>query len=173
MRAHMLNISMNKCCNKYCKSLLPHNQHRQQLATSRWLTHSTCVAGHPDWTSWKKLRSIDTVYNRLKHMWKVLLPHSLTLHHWPKHCWLFHFASSIYGIKCVGRIVTKSISYFLHFCDCSVLYCASLTAWNWFVAGQHLNWSQPRSSVWPNQNITLFPGNYFFKNFKQSYFLNR
>ena len=31
-----------------------------------------------------------------------------------------HIADSrriIYGIKCVGRIVTKSMSYFLHLCD--------------------------------------------------------
>ena len=52
-----------------------------------------------------------------------------------------------YGIKCVGRIVTKSLSYFLHLYDFSVPYCASLVAWNWVVAGQHLNASHPRSSV--------------------------
>ena len=34
----------------------------------------------------------------------------------------------VYGIKCVGRIVTKSMSNFLHLCDCSVPYCASLEA---------------------------------------------
>ena len=66
-----------------------------------------------------------------------------------------------YGIKCVGRIVTKSMSYFLHLCDCSVPYCASLEAWNWVGAGQHLHASHPRSSVWPIPNVTLFSGNYF------------
>ena len=30
------------------------------------------------------------------------------------------------------------MSYFLHLCDCSVFYCASLEAWNCVVAGQHL-----------------------------------
>ena len=28
--------------------------------------------------------------------------------------------------KCVGRIVTKSMSYFLRLCDCSALHCATL-----------------------------------------------
>ena len=37
----------------------------------------------------------------------------------------------LYGTKCVGRIVTKSMSNFLHLCDCSVPYSASLEAWNW------------------------------------------
>ena len=78
-----------------------------------------------------------------------------------------------YGTKCVGRIVTKSMSYFLHLCDCSLPYCATLEAWNWFVAGQHLNASHPRSPVWPNQNVTLFSGNYFWKNLKRSLLLNR
>jgi hypothetical protein len=50
-----------------------------------------------------------------------------------------------YGIKCVGRIVTKSMSNFLHLCDCSVPYCASLEAWKWLGAGQHFHVSQPRS----------------------------
>ena len=49
------------------------------------------------------------------------------------------FFLTLYGTKCVGRIVTKSMSYFLHLCDCSLPYCAILEAWNWFVAGQHLN----------------------------------
>ena len=35
----------------------------------------------------------------------------------------------LYGTKCVGRIVTKSMSYFLHLCDCSLPYCATLEAW--------------------------------------------
>ena len=61
-----------------------------------------------------------------------------------------------YGTKCVGRIATKSMSYFLHRCDCSLLYCATLEAWNWLVAGKQLNVSNPRSPVWPNQNVTLF-----------------
>ena len=42
----------------------------------------------------------------------------------------------VHGTKCVGRIVTKSMSGFLHLCDCSLSYCATLEAWNWFVAGQ-------------------------------------
>ena len=78
-----------------------------------------------------------------------------------------------YGTKCAGRIVTKSMSYFFHLCDCSLPYCATLEAWNWFVAGQHLNASHPRLPVWPNQNVTLFSGNYFLKNFKLSQLLNR
>ena len=45
------------------------------------------------------------------------------------------FKKYIYGTKFVGRIVTKSMSYFLHLCDCSLPYCATLEAWNWFVAG--------------------------------------
>ena len=68
-----------------------------------------------------------------------------------------------YGTKCVGRIVTKSMSYFLHLCDFRLPYCATLEAWNWFAAGQHLNVSHPRSPVWPNQNVTLFSGNYLWK----------
>ena len=51
---------------------------------------------------------------------------------------------------------------FFHLCDCSVLYCASLEAWNWFVAQQHLNASHLRSSVWLNQNVTYF---FSWKNF--------
>ena len=65
------------------------------------------------------------------------------------------------GIKCLGRIVTKCMSYFLHLCDSSVPYCASLEAWNWVGAGQHIHASHPRSSVWPIPNVTLFSGNYF------------
>ena len=65
-----------------------------------------------------------------------------------------HLNISSYGTKCVGRIVTKSMSYFLHLCDCSLPYCATLDAWNWFVAGQHLNGSHPRSPVCPNPNVT-------------------
>ena len=64
-----------------------------------------------------------------------------------------------YGIKCVGRIVTKSMSNFLHLCDCSVPSCASLEAWNWLGAGQHLHASHPRSAVWPIPKVTLFLGN--------------
>ena len=79
----------------------------------------------------------------------------------------------LYGTKWVGRIVKKSMSYFLHLCDCSLPYCATLEAWNWSVVGQHLNASHPRSPVWPNQNVTLFSGNYFLKNFKRSLLLNR
>ena len=41
------------------------------------------------------------------------------------------------------------------------------------VAGQHLNASHPKSPVWPNQNVSLFSGNYFLKNFKRSLHLNR
>jgi hypothetical protein len=67
-----------------------------------------------------------------------------------------------YGTKCVGRIMTKSMSYFLHLCDCSQPDWTTLEAWNWFVAGQHLNASHPTSPVWPNQNVTLFSGNNFF-----------
>ena len=55
------------------------------------------------------------------------------------------------------------MSYFLHLCDCSLLYCASLEAWNWVVAGQHLNVSYPRSSIWPNQNVSIFSGNFVWK----------
>ena len=69
----------------------------------------------------------------------------------------------IYGTKCGGRIVTKSISYFLHLCDSSLPICATLEAWNCFVAGQHLNASHPRPPVWPNQNVNLFSGIFFLK----------
>ena len=54
------------------------------------------------------------------------------------------------------------MSYFLYLCDCSVPYCAFLKAWDWVVAGQHLNASHPRSSFWPNPNDTLFSGIFFF-----------
>ena len=57
------------------------------------------------------------------------------------------------------------MSYFLHLCDRSLPYCATLEACNWFVAGQHLNASHPRSPDWPNQTVTLFLGNYFLKYF--------
>ena len=78
-----------------------------------------------------------------------------------------------YGIKCVGRIVTKSMSYFLHLCDYSVPYCASLEAWNWAGAGKQLHASHPRSSVWQIPNVTLFSGKYFLNNLKRSLLLNR
>ena len=77
----------------------------------------------------------------------------------------------VYGTTCVGRIVTKSMFYFLHLCDCNLPFCATLEAWNWFVAGQH-NVSHPRSPVWPNQ-MSLFSGNNFLKNFKRSLLLTR
>ena len=38
-----------------------------------------------------------------------------------------HFV--LYGSYCVGRIVTQSMSYILHLCDCSVPYCALLEVW--------------------------------------------
>ena len=79
------------------------------------------------------------------------------------------FQIASYGTKCVGRIVTKSMSYFLHLCDCSLPYCPTLEAWNWLVAGQHLNASHPRSPVLPNQNVTLFSGNYFLKTLNGHY----
>ena len=65
------------------------------------------------------------------------------------------------------------MSYFLHLCDWSVPYCASLEAWNWIVPGQHLNASHPRSSIWPNHLfffIFLFHF-YFFLIFSGNYFL--
>ena len=69
----------------------------------------------------------------------------------------------IYGSYCVERIVTQSMSYFFYLCDCSAPYCDFLEAWNRVVAGQHLNAINPRSSVWPNLNITIFPGKYIQK----------
>ena len=54
--------------------------------------------------------------------------------------------------------MTKSLSYFLYLCDCSLPYCASLEAWNCVVAGQLLNASHPRSTLWPNANKSIFPG---------------
>ena len=77
--------------------------------------------------------------------------------------WLLNENVCTYGSQCVGRIVTQSMSYFLYLCDCSVPYCASLEAWNWVVAAQHLNASHPRSTVWPNPNVTISLGNYFWK----------
>ena len=59
--------------------------------------------------------------------------------------------------------MTQSMPYFLYICDCSVPYCAFLEAWNWVIAGQHLNASHPRSSVWLNPNVPIFSGNYFWK----------
>jgi hypothetical protein len=76
---------------------------------------------------------------------------------------------STYGTKCVGRIVTKSMSNFLHLCDCSLPYCVTLEAWNWFVARQHLNASHPRSPIWPTENVTIFSGNYFWKTLNGHY----
>ena len=70
---------------------------------------------------------------------------------------------STYGLKCLGKIMAYLMSFFLNLCDWSVPYCASLEAWNWVVARQHLDASHPRSSVWPNQNVTIFSGNYFWK----------
>ena len=55
------------------------------------------------------------------------------------------------------------MSYFLHLFDCSVPYSACLEAWNWVVAGQHLNASHPMSSFWPNQNISLLSGIFLWK----------
>ena len=55
------------------------------------------------------------------------------------------------------------MSYFLNLCDCSVPYCASLEAWNWVVAGHHINASHPMSSVWPNPKFSILSGNYFVK----------
>ena len=69
----------------------------------------------------------------------------------------------LYGLKCLGKIMAYLMSFFLHLFDWSVPYCASLEAWYWIVAGQHLNASHPRSSVWPNPNITIFSGNFFLK----------
>ena len=75
-------------------------------------------------------------------------------------------------------ILRKTIStniflfLFLSWNDCSLPYCATLAACNWFVAGQHLNAGHPRSPLWSNQNVTLFSGNYFLKNFKRSLLLN-
>ena len=66
--------------------------------------------------------------------------------------WLY--VKSIYGIKCVGRIVTKSMPYFLPLCDCCVPYCASLEACNLVVAAKHVDTSHPRSSVWANSNVS-------------------
>ena len=63
-----------------------------------------------------------------------------------------------YGSKCLGKIMAYLMSFDLYLCDWSVPYCASLEAWYWVVAGQHLNASHPRSSVWPNPNITWFSG---------------
>ena len=80
------------------------------------------------------------------------------------------YAFTKWVIMC-KKIVTQSMSYFLNLCDCSVPYCASLEAWNWVVAGQHLNASHPRSSVWPNPNISIFSG-FFLTNFKLSLLLN-
>ena len=54
----------------------------------------------------------------------------------------------------------------------SMPFCASLEAWNWVVDGQHLNPSDPRSSIWPNPNVSIFSG-IFLNNFKLSYHLNR
>ena len=45
------------------------------------------------------------------------------------------------------------MSFFFYFWDCSVPHPASLKAWNWFVGGQYLDASHPRSSVWPNPFI--------------------
>ena len=39
-------------------------------------------------------------------------------------------------------------AYFLNICNCGVPFCASLEAWNWVVAGQHLNPSHSRSLTW-------------------------
>ena len=55
------------------------------------------------------------------------------------------------------------MSYFLHLCDCSVPYCDFLEAWNCVVAWQHLNASHSRLSLWPNPNLSIFSGNYFWK----------
>ena len=57
--------------------------------------------------------------------------------------------------------MTQSMSYFLNLCDCSVPYCASLDAWNWVVAGQHINARHPGSSSWPNPSVSIFSGNIF------------
>ena len=57
--------------------------------------------------------------------------------------------------------MTQSMSYFLNLCDCSVPYCAFLEDWNWVVAGQHINASHPKSSIWPHPTVSIFSGNYF------------
>ena len=53
--------------------------------------------------------------------------------------------------------MTQSTSYFLNFFDCSVPYGASLEAWNWVVAEQHINASHPMSSIWSNPKFLYFP----------------
>ena len=52
---------------------------------------------------------------------------------------------------------------FLNICDWSVPLRASLEACYWIVAGQPLNVSHPKASVWQNPNITMFSGNFFLK----------
>ena len=74
---------------------------------------------------------------------------------------------------CYQRGLPRLVFFYLF--DCSVPYCAYLEACNWVVAGQHLNASQPRSSVWPKPNVSIFSGNlfYFLFFFKLSYLLSR
>ena len=73
------------------------------------------------------------------------------------------FHLSLYGINFLGKIMTYLMFFFLHLFDWSVPYYASLEAGNWVSAGQHLVASQPRSSIWLNQNVTIFLDNYFGK----------
>ena len=55
------------------------------------------------------------------------------------------------------------MSFFLIVYDKSVPYCTSLEDCNWIVAGQHLNASHPRSSVWPDTNISIFLGTFILQ----------
>ena len=72
------------------------------------------------------------------------------------------WSSYPFGLKCLGKIMVYLMSFLLHLCDWSVSYCASLEAWNWVLAGQHLNASHPRPSVWPNKNVKKMSGNNFW-----------
>ena len=84
---------------------------------------------------------------------------------------LFRYYSWLsYGTKCVRRIVTNSMSYFLHLCDFSLPYCANLEAWNWFVAGHHLNASHPKSLVWQIKMSLYFQAIIFGKTVNGHYY---
>ena len=63
-----------------------------------------------------------------------------------------NFKRRTYGLKCLGKILAYLMSFFLHICDQSVPYFASLEAWIWVVTGQHLDASHLR----PNQNDTIY-----------------
>ena len=70
---------------------------------------------------------------------------------------------SSYGSKSLGKIMAYLMTFFLNLCDWSVTYCASLEAWYWIVAGQHLNAIIPDPQFAQIQLSLYFQTTFFLK----------